>query len=288
MNNKYTVFLNDSKKKIVEGYGKVKLKNKALPTVAVYVKTLETNEREIYDILLPNLAKIKIGSVFKNQQQTGTQSIGSDDCLYQERIEVDFDFSEHDPENIVFTEDIDAKWDIKNEYLYDNDTINTVNSKFNTVFAKLVSKDGTTFYLPSLELLVSGYKANARTLINYLCMFPLNVAIEYFSKMYVILNKDTFFNKVRKNNHPQDMVCTNYLANHPVTKRRASIIWTSIALTEKDATGGYIAVLPYQPEKVTMTVSGFWIDNKRFFVQEINKISPPSGSKTIPKKDIKD
>ena len=281
MKNKYSIFPNDNRKKIVEAYGKAKIKNNSLPMVSVHVKVLGTNEREIYDVLLSDLREIKIGAVFQNQEQIDTQSIGCDDYPYQEKLQVDFDFTEHEPKNIIFTENMDDKWDIKNEHPYDNDTVNDMHSKYNTVFAKLVNKDGVTFYVPSLELLVSGYKANARTLINYLCMFPLKVAIEYFSKMYVILNKDTFFNKVRKNNHPQDMVCTNYLVNHPVTKRRASIIWTSIALTEKDGTGGYIAVLPYQPEKVSMSVSGFWIDDERFFVQEINKIYPPSGAKTL-------
>ncbi len=95
-------------------------------------------------------------------------------------------------------------------------------------------------------------------------------------------DREYFFRRLSEEDVPKKYSCTNYLKHHPVSRPRASIIWISIELTRKDNRSSYVAVLPYHPEKMTITVSGFWIDEKRFIVQRIDKVLPPSGHKTVP------
>lgn len=280
--NKYSKFPIDNKQRVVIAYGKVHRAKEPSPKVSVHVERVDTGEKEVYMIPLNYLHDIRIGTIIQNQKSLGYS--GYHKYRSEEGIKFNFDFNENEPKNVIFVKGINEdEWTIGAEHPYDNSTVNDMKLQTSTVFAKLENKNGITVYIPSLELLISGYAPGAIKLIPYLCNYPLDGAIEYIKKKYIIEQKDWFFDKIHKENFPKAKnSCIHHLVYHPVARARASRIWPSMALTEKSNEGAYIAVLPYHPEKMTITVSGFWIDEKRFMVQRIDKVLHPSGHKTIP------
>ena len=276
----------DNKKRIVTAYGKVHRANALAPEISVHVERIDIDKKEIYMVPLNYLHKIRIGTMIQDQKNLGYSTAHK--YRYEENIQFSFDFNETEPENVIFEKNADQdEWEIGMEHPYSDDTVNDMKPQTSTVYAKMISEAGLTAYIPSLELLVSGYAPRAKKLIPYLCNFPLGGVVEYIKKNYIVERKDWFFDKLRKENFPKAKnSCTHHLTHHPVSRARASIIWTSMTLTEKKETGSYIAVLPYHPEEMTIRVSGFWTDEKKFVVQRINKVFHPSGCKTVPSEPV--
>ena len=268
MRKTYNEFPDDNVKRVIISYGKIN-HNNGIPTVSVHTKRLDSEEKENYWIPLKDLRDVKIGSIVKNGEvQTGYHN-DYGKYGYVENVQFDFCFTDNEPVNVVFEKVENDEYGFGKEHPYDRDAISELKPKNNTVYAKLVTKDGTAVYIPSLELLVSGYTL-WRKLMIFLCKYPFKIAMGYINQTYRPFYGCT---PTRKGYSDQRTDCSDHLKFNSISRIRASRIWISQYFT-KSQTGSYIAVLPYQPVNMAISASGIWLNDRAFLVHRIEKLLP--------------
>lgn len=225
-----------------------------------------------YDIGITHLGQFPIGSVWQRKRLVKNEP----------------DFVEQ-----VFTiSGQDGAWDIVNTWASDSNGkplipkwLYALPDKENCAPAKMVrfTIDGDTnaLIIPCLELFARLYGRSQhvkKSLLNY----PLSMAEENLLYPDVIPQaQGTWLVTVTKHCVNEDAVFLAHLKHDVVTKKRTSIIWSSLQSKHENSHDkiGFPSVPPWFSDTVQIKVKGIWLDNKktRFLGLQILGCSDPIG-----------
>lgn len=166
----------------------IKLKNESLiPNIQVILRKVNIDNQTVIknspDIVvylpIPELDEVRIGSVWKRRQKVLDRWKNFDNLEYMEDVNFNFDFTLHIPRIVKFNEKIDSLGDsLSNIYKIN---FQEKEEKFNkTNYTKLISDDGVTVLIPSIELFVSAYTPQHKIIKQRLLQFNLDNAINEF------------------------------------------------------------------------------------------------------------
>lgn len=271
----------DSHLYVVKNYGP-EIHNNSLandiPLIKVYLERIEgeklTNHEEKRDIALPELVKVRIGTLWRNQVQQ--ESYWEEFKNYEEELRLSFDLEESPAQSIIFAKDTDGTTPKLTSIPFDTDHILLVNNKsklYHSTFTEMKSEQGHTVIVPSIELFISTYLPRNKLIRNELILNSIDVVLQNHLVDYHC-SEDEYTIVVDKVLEKETLTFLAYLACNKKTRANVSKIWSSLAidnvLEEK-----HPVVLPYHPKKLSFRGSGIWLDKETFFVQRIYAPKPP-------------
>lgn len=279
---------------LVLNYGPaVKLKNESLiPNIQVILRKVNiinlTVEKDSYDtvvyIPIPELDEIRIGSVWKRRQKVLERWKKFDKLEYMEDVNFNFDFTIDDPKIVKFNEKIDLLEDsISNIYKinFQKSEQYKINYFNKTNYTKLISDDGITVLIPSIELFVSAYTPQHKIIKQRLLQFGLDDAIkEFISSDNSKVENEEYYIGLHKKMEDSNIKFLAYAKFNKIARKRISYLSSSLEFSELELIDGcqvrYPIVLPYHPKHLFMSSDGLWLNEKTFLIQRIYIISIPS------------
>ncbi|NUW27280.1 hypothetical protein HUX57_11490 [Arcobacter butzleri] len=279
---------------LVLNYGPaVKLKNESLiPNIQVILRKVNiinlTVEKDSHDtvvyIPIPELDEIRIGSVWKRRQKVLDRWKNFDTLEYMEDINFNFDFTIHNPRIVKFNEEIDSLGDsLSNIYKIKFEKSEEKNIPFfnKTNYTKLISDDGITVLIPSIELFVSAYTPQHKIIKQRLLQFNLDDAInEFINLNNSKVENQEYYIGLYKKWEDSNIKFLAYAKFNNISRNRISYLSSSLEFNSGDTISGYQLrypiVLPYHPIHLFISSDGLWLNEKTFLIQRIYIISIPS------------
>jgi len=277
----------DKKKRIVLASGAIFYNNinSAIPLVEVLLVEVKlVNDKEelsdkifIAEIGIPQLDSVRFGTVFVGERRT--KQVWTDFNGYKENISFSFDFREHAPSTIHYgAKKQDGKYYI-NPYKFSFSMIkNTeVKSRFlNSKLTKLMTYNGVSVLIPSLEVLTSLITPAEQSIRSKLIMLPMDNIVTEYLKNYEFdsENKEYKIQYYEKSKKESNAAFLAYLSMNSIARGRISKIHDSVKLG-KIYERKHPIVLPYHPTVLNMSADGIWMDNKTFLCLRIRHMDPP-------------
>jgi hypothetical protein len=267
----------------------VKLKNESLiPNIQVILRKVNIDNLTVIkkspDIVvylpIPELDDVRIGSVWKRRQKVLDRWKNFDNLEYMEDVNFNFDFTLHNPRIVKFNEKIDSLGDsLSNIYKIN---FQEKEEKFNkTNYTKLISDDGITVLIPSIELFVSAYTPQHKIIKQRLLQFNLDDAINEFINLdnSKVENQEYHIGLYKKW-EDSNIKFLAYAKFNNISRNRISYLYSSLEFNSGDTISGYQVrypiVLPYHPIHLFISSDGLWLNEKTFLIQRIYIISIPS------------
>jgi hypothetical protein len=267
----------------------VKLKNESLiPNIQVILRKVNIDNLTVIkkspDIVvylpIPELDDVRIGSVWKRRQKVLDRWKNFDNLEYMEDVNFNFDFTLHNPRIVKFNEKIDSLGDsLSNIYKIN---FQEKEEKFNkTNYTKLISDDGVTVLIPSIELFVSAYTPQHKIIKQRLLQFNLDNAINEFINLdnSKVENQEYYIGLYKKW-EDSNIKFLAYAKFNNISRKRISYLYSSLEFNSGDTISGYQVrypiVLPYHPIHLFISSDGLWLNEKTFLIQRIYTISIPS------------
>ena len=280
---------NDNNYLVLNYCAAVKLKNESLiPNIQVILRkvnidnlTVIKNSPDIVVYLpIPELDEVRIGSVWKRRQKVLDRWKNFDKLEYMEDVNFNFDFTLHNPRIVKFNEKIDSLGDsLSNIYKIN---FQEKEEKFNkTNYTKLISDDGITVLIPSIELFVSAYTPQHKIIKQRLLQFNLDDAINEFINLdnSKVENQEYHIGLYKKW-EDSNIKFLAYAKFNNISRNRISYLYSSLEFNSGDTIYGYQVrypiVLPYHPIHLFISSDGLWLNEKTFLIQRIYIISIPS------------
>ena len=279
---------------LVLNYGvAVKLKNESLiPNIQVILRKVNivnlTVVKDSPDIVvylpIPELDEVRIGSVWKRRQKVLDRWKNFDILEYMEDVNFNFDFTIHNPQIVKFNEEIDSLGDsLSNIYKINFQKYEEKNIPFfnKTNYTKLISDDGVTVLIPSIELFVSAYTPQHKIIKQRLLQFNLDDAINEFINLdnSKVENQEYYIGLYKKW-EDSNIKFLAYAKFNNRSRNRISYLSSSLEFNSGDIISGYQVrypiVLPYHPIHLFINSDGLWLNEKTFLIQRIYIISIPS------------
>ena len=267
----------------------IKLKNESLiPNIQVILRKVNIDNQTVIknspDIVvylpIPELDEVRIGSVWKRRQKVLDRWKNFDNLEYMEDVNFNFDFTLHIPRIVKFNEKIDSLGDsLSNIYKIN---FQEKEEKFNkTNYTKLISDDGVTVLIPSIELFVSAYTPQHKIIKQRLLQFNLDNAINEFINLdnSKVENQEYYIGLYKKW-EDSNIKFLAYAKFNNISRKRISYLYSSLEFNSGDTISGYQVrypiVLPYHPIHLFISSDGLWLNEKTFLIQRIYTISIPS------------
>lgn len=271
----------------------VKLKNESLiPNIQVILRKVNiinlTVIKDSPDIVvylpIPELDEVRIGSVWKRRQKVLDRWKNFDTLEYMEDVNFNFDFTIHNPGIVKFNEEIDSLGDsLSNIYKINFEKSEEKNIPFfnKTNYTKLISDEGITVLIPSIELFVSAYTPQHKIIKQRLLQFNLDDAINEFINLdnSKVENQEYLIGLYKKW-EDSNIKFLAYAKFNNISRNRISYLYSSLEFNLGDTISGYQVrypiVLPYHPIHLFISSDGLWLNEKTFLIQRIYTISIPS------------
>ncbi len=271
----------------------VKLKNESLiPNIQVILRkvnidnlTVIKNSPDIVVYLpIPELDEVRIGSVWKRHKKVLDRWKIFDTLEYMEDVNFNFDFTIHNPRIVKFNEEIDSLGDsLSNIYKINFEKSEEKNIPFfnKTNYTKLISDEGITVLIPSIELFVSAYTPQHKIIKQRLLQFNLDDAINEFINLdnSKVENQEYLIGLYKKL-EDSNIKFLAYAKFNNISRNRISYLSSSLEFNSGDIISGYQVrypiVLPYHPLHLFINSDGLWLNEKTFLIQRIYIISIPS------------
>jgi hypothetical protein len=267
----------------------IKLRNESLiPNIQVILRKVNIDNQTVIknspDIVvylpIPELDEVRIGSVWKRRQKVLDRWKNFDNLEYMEDVNFNFDFTLHIPRIVKFNEKIDSLGDsLSNIYKIN---FQEKEEKFNkTNYTKLISDDGVTVLIPSIELFVSAYTPQHKIIKQRLLQFNLDNAINEFINLdnSKVENQEYYIGLYKKW-EDSNIKFLAYAKFNNISRKRISYLYSSLEFNSGDTISGYQVrypiVLPYHPIHLFISSDGLWLNEKTFLIQRIYTISIPS------------
>ena len=271
----------------------VKLKNESLiPNIQVILRKVNiinlTVIKDSPDIVvylpIPELDEVRIGSVWKRRQKILDRWKNFDTLEYMEDVNFNFDFTIHNPGIVKFNEEIDSLGDsLSNIYKINFEKSEEKNIPFfnKTNYTKLISDEGITVLIPSIELFVSAYTPQHKIIKQRLLQFNLDDAINEFINLdnSKVENQEYLIGLYKKW-EDSNIKFLAYAKFNNISRNRISYLYSSLEFNSGDIISSYQVrypiVLPYHPIHLFISSDGLWLNEKTFLIQRIYTISIPS------------
>lgn len=271
----------------------VKLKNESLiPNIQVILRkvnidnlTVIKNSADIVVYLpMPELDEVRIGSVWKRRQKVLDRWKNFDTLEYMEDVNFNFDFTIQNPRIVKFNEGIDSLGDsLSNIYKINFEKSEEKNIPFfnKTNYTKLISDDGITVLIPSIELFVSAYTPQHKIIKQRLLQFNLDDAInEFINLNNSKVENQEYYIGLYKKWEDSNIKFLAYAKFNNISRNRISYLSSSLEFNSGDTISGYQVrypiVLPYHPIHLFISSDGLWLNEKTFLIQRIYIINIPS------------
>ena len=284
---------NDNNYLVLNYCAAVKLKNESLiPNIQVILRkvnidnlTVIKNSPDIVVYLpIPELDDVRIGSVWKRRQKVLDKWKNFDTLEYMEDVNFNFDFTLHNPRIVKFNEEIDSLGDsLSNIYKINFEKSEEKNIPFfnKTNYTKLISDDGITVLIPSIELFVSTYTPQHKIIKQRLLQFNLDDAINEFINLdnSKVENQEYHIGLYKKL-EDSNIKFLAYAKFNNISRNRISYLSSSLESNSGNTISGYQVrypiVLPYHPIHLFISSDGLWFNEKTFLIQRIYIINIPS------------
>lgn len=284
---------NDNNYLVLNYCAAVKLKNESLiPNIQVILRKVNTDNltviKDFPDIVvylpISELDEVRIGSVWKRRKKVLDRWKNFDTLEYIEDVNFNFDFTIHNPQMVKFNEEIDSLGDsLSNIYKINFQEKEEKNIHlFNkTNYTKLISDDGITVLIPSIELFVSAYTPQHKIIKQRLLQFNLDDAINEFINLdNSKVGNQEYHIGLYKKWEDSNIKFLAYAKFNNISRNRISYFYSSLEFNSGDTISGYQVrypiVLPYHPIHLFISSDGLWLNEKTFLVQRIYIINIPS------------
>jgi hypothetical protein len=168
--------------------------------------------------------------------------------------------------------------------------------KFNkTNYTKLISDDGVTVLIPSIELFVSAYTPQHKIIKQRLLQFNLDNAINEFINLdNSKVENQEYHIGLHKKMEDSNIKFLAYSKFNNISRNRISYLSSSLEFNSGDIISGYQVrypiVLPYHPLHLSINSDGLWLNEKTFLIHSplVEKIELVRvGKARRPREDLK-
>ena len=226
---------------------------------------------------LPELSIVRIGTIWKNQVRQ--DSYWNKYALYEEQIPLSFNLEKIPAKCIIYKKNDSDKKNLQECNIEDLHSKNSLEFDYDenyyaSTFVKFTTKDGISYIVPSIELLMSTYLPRNKLIRNELILNPMNTLLQSYILDYSC-TEDEYNIELDKALEKETMVFLAYMMCDKKSKGNISKIWTSLENTHSSGLK-YPFILPYHPKNISFRVSGIWIKDKLFYVQRIYEPEAPN------------
>ncbi|MDD2267708.1 hypothetical protein [Sulfuricurvum sp.] len=278
-------FPKDNIQRVIWWYGPV-IKNphdSNNPLVLILARPILNNDLSqtvnILIVTLPELDTVRLGTIWLGANKLDRLWRNYEGHRRNQSFE--FNFTKHNPESIQFlSKKPNSQYGYIPPYKYflgnfehDPDISSLKRHYFQTYLTKLVSDDGMTVLVPSLELLsgavAPGHKLIRSGLVNY----PLDTMLsKYMNKAYIKDNE--YFVDFSEEKILANQTVLAYLRLNEISRSRLKPLWQSMQVSKVNQTGTaspykYPIVLPYHPYTLRLEGDGIQIDKDTFLLLRI-------------------
>lgn len=284
---------NDSYYLIVKYGAAVKVKNKSqIPNIQVILRKINLEnmsfilgEDDIFVYIpMTSLDDVRIGSVWKDRELVRKNWHNYPDFDYEECVDFQFNFDNNSPEIVLYTEIIEP---LKNSLsnIYSIKIPSHLQSKMKlinkTKYTKLVDNNGITTLIPAMELFVSAYTPEHKTIKQRLLQYDLDTAIdEFIDNDNTKIEDSKYYVGLHSRMEVSNAKFLAYMKFNSISKKRVKSLGASLEFDEGDKDGQapirYTVVLPYHPTNFHIVTDGIWLNKKVFLIFRIDKMEMPS------------
>jgi len=292
-------FPDDRIKRVIFAHGPlVRNQLASVPRIEIITKRF-VNDRllgmeEVFRVGVPDLVKIKIGTIWKGREYAdGDIWRGWKELPhikhYDENITMSFDIKKHPPETYVYCKSESTK---NFEWLkFDNADLKQIRR---STMTRLVLADGSIVMIPSMELLASAYTPRHARIVNDLLSIGYMDLLRKWIKEYEC--SESLVNiKTESNHYDETLLFLSLLACCKKVQSSVSKIHSSIQAfiiqREDGSRISYPVVHPYGPDSLNIIASGIWLnieegsDKDIFVLQRIEKFIPKAPFDIIHERD---
>ena len=198
-------------------------------------------------------------------------------------IEFNFDFEIYKPESISLGEKKpNSTYTYFPQYKYNLGIIHDKMYYYhfiNSTFTKLVTPNGISVLVPSLEFLTSTYVPQEQKLRNQLLQYPIEYILEKYIKNAHVVN-DEYHMEFKEKKTASNEVFLSYAKFNNITIQRLAKLRNSLEVASKYP-DRYPEVLPYHPTEISIRADGIWLDQETFFAYRINGYTLPVDNKIV-------
>lgn len=285
------VLPDDNIKRVVYAHGGILFNsiNTSSPLVEVLFVEVEnsdgveqlTGRHFVKKISISDIDSVKYGAQYIGNRAIDERWTGFQD--YTQGVSFNFNFEQSQPDTIRF-KDRKANGDYYIKYNKLSFGMLSSSEKratfLDSKLTRLVSDEGVTVLIPSLEVLVSILVPVEKVLRSQLFTYPLDDIINFYLNDYYVDYEDKIYALDFKNRmkNRSSAAFLAYLAMNNVSRSRLSKISMSVFEGSPNQVK-HPEVLPYHPTNLSITVDGMWIDEDTFFCFRVNKVELPSDFK---------
>lgn len=294
MNNypRIEAFPDDQQLRVIWWYGPVfkNNSNSSVPLVKILTKLLTPDGKlsekiQIFKVTLPELDIIRIGTIWKGRKRLNR--VWKYLNGYAEGQEFSFDFREHPPLSIHFSDKKpnSTYWHIP-KFKYDLGNFEEHSEHkfqfYNSTLTKLISTNGLTVLIPSLEFLTSAISPEHKQIRSSLLQYSLDDLTSRHLKRAAIDTNGDYLIELIEGRLDANLTLLAYLRLNQTSRARLSKLWASMQRTAINKSTGlayedkYPEVLPFHPTEMTLLGDGIKIDENTFLVLRINGFSLPT------------
>ena len=286
-------FPNDSIQRVVWAHGAIyqnRSNATSLPLVEILLRQINDDDSlsenaKVIKIAVPQLDIVRLGTIWEGQNRT-VNLWNNYKGKYQTRRKFTFDFELYPAESIIFSEkypNTENKYYIP-PYIY---SLGKIENKadwrrcMNSTFTKLITTNGKTVLIPSLELFTSTFTPEEQQIRNMLIMNPMDEILYKHMNHFEIENNE-YHTRFKHRKSRSNLIFLSYLALNKTSRISINKLRSSILLERRDRNTGYLykdkypEILPYHPKELRIISDGIWIDEDTFLVLRINKYSLPT------------
>lgn len=284
---------NDSYYLIVKYGAAVKVKNKSqIPSIQVILRKVDLEnmtfilgEDDIFTYIpMTSLDDVRIGSVWKNRELVRRNWHSYSSFDYEECVDFHFNFDNNHPVVVSYNEIIEPLEDsLSNIYRIKIPYHLQTKMKFfhKTRYTKIVDNNGITVLIPAMELFVSAYTPEHKTIKQRLLQYDLDTAIdEFIDKDNTKIEDSKYYIGLHNRMEVSNAKFLAYMKFNSISRKRVKSLGSSLEFDEGDKDGQspirYPVVLPYHPTNFHIVTDGLWLNEKVFLILRIDKMETPS------------
>lgn len=278
---------------------KQKLKSET-PNIQVILRKVDLiNNRFVvkkeYDIVayvaLHELDAVRIGTLWQHKKRIKDvywQDYG--DLEYSSNARFSFNFQQFNPTTVTYEQNIQELNASLSEIYINNlpalttSDINKINLLKKTKYTKLIDTNQKVILIPCMELFVSTYTPESKTIKEMLLKFDVDTAInKYLKPSECYIDGDNYILSLEESAKgifgDRNLRFIAFMKLNSIARQRVSKLWSSLEFDEGDvidkAPVRYPEVLPYHPNILLIESDGLWLNENVFLVLRINNRSLP-------------
>ncbi|RXJ54558.1 hypothetical protein [Candidatus Marinarcus aquaticus] len=243
-------------------------------------------------IALHELDAVRIGTLWKRKKRVKDvywQDYGN--LNYSTDTRFSFNFQQYNPTTITYEQNITELNDSSLANIYINNLpesnstdINKIKLLRKTKYTKLIDSNHKTILIPCMELFVSTYTPESKTIKEMLLKFDVDTALDkYLKPSECLIDGGDYVLSLNESSKglfgDRNLRFIAYMKLNSISRQRVSKLWSSLEFDEGDiidkAPVRYPEVLPYHPNTLLIESDGLWLNENVFLVLRINNRSLP-------------